>query len=170
MLLATSSGADAAAGWSPDGQTLIYHQTVGDQSDLWMLPLGGDPTPFLVTEFHEGAPRVSPDGQWVAYVSDQAGENRVYVRPFPGGEGVFPISTGVGTEPVWSRDGGELFYRDGDQMLAVEITMEPTFRAWSPEALAQTPLPPPRPSSSAAASVRKGSRRSSAKRWWGAPC
>ena len=60
---------------------------------------------------------MSPDGHWVAYVSNLAGQWRVYVQPFPEGGRVIPISTGGGTEPVWSRDGRELFYRDGTQLL-----------------------------------------------------
>ena len=99
----------------------------GTQRDLWMLPQGGEPTPLLATEFNERAPRLSPDGRWLAYVSDQAGEDRVYVRSFPDGAGVITVSTGPGTEPVWARDGSELFYRNGNQMFAAAITMEPTF-------------------------------------------
>ena len=112
--------------WLPDGQTLVYHEVNPDtQRDLWVLPEGGDPSPFLVTEFNEHAPRLSPDGQWVAYVSDQTGENRIYVQRFSEGGRVIPISTGPGTEAVWSRDGRELFYRDGNRMMSVAIELGP---------------------------------------------
>ena len=103
------------------------------------MTVDGNPTPFLVTEDDERAPRFSHDGQWVAYVSDQAGEDRVYVQAFPDGGEVIPISTGTGTEPVWSRAGGELFYRDGNQMLVVEIATEPTLRAGRPRVLFEGP-------------------------------
>ncbi len=95
--------------------------------DIWTLPLGGDPAPFQDTPFDERAPRVSPDGHWVAYVSNLAGQDRVYVQPFPEGGRVIPISTGGGTEPVWSRDGRELFYRDGTQLLVARVATQPTF-------------------------------------------
>ena len=110
--------------WSPDGQALVYYQTHPDtRGDLWVLPVGGDPTPFLVTAFHEVAPRVSADGRWVAYSSNQSGEYRIYVQPFPDGGRVIPVSTGPGAEPVWSRDDHELFYRNGDEMMAVDVEL-----------------------------------------------
>ncbi|MEE8129091.1 MAG: hypothetical protein V3T48_02300, partial [Vicinamibacterales bacterium] len=122
--------------WSPDGQTLVFHLVSGgDQRDLWMSRRDGEPEPFLATEFSERTPRLSPDGRWVAYVSDQAGDDRVYVQPFPAGGRVVPISAGGGTEPVWSRDGQELFFRDGPRMLVVEVSTEPAFEATNPRVL-----------------------------------
>ena len=73
------------------------------------------------TEFNEFAPRLSPNGQSVAYVSNRGDEDRVYLQSFPEGGSVIPVSSGPGTEPVWSRDGRELFYRDGSRMLVVEV-------------------------------------------------
>jgi len=119
----------APGSWTPDGQTLIYYaqDSEGDR-DLWTLPVDGDPVPFLTTEFNEKAPRLSPNGRWVAYVSDQPGEERVFVKAFPEGGAEHPVSTGTGTEPVWSRDGTELFYRNGNQMWVVEVeTGSPCF-------------------------------------------
>ena len=69
--------------------------------------MNGPPFPFLMTEFNELNPRLSPNGQWVAYMSDQDGKNRIYVQPFPEGGTVTSVSTGAGTEAVWSRDGRE---------------------------------------------------------------
>ena len=141
-LLVTSAGAKSSVGWTPDGQTLIYHEVDGNQRDLWTMPLDGDPRPFLVTDFNERAPRLSPDGQWLAYVSDQAGEDRVYVRPFPSGDYVITISAGPGTEPVWGHDGEELFYRDGEQMFAVAISTDPAFRPGRPTLLFEASFAP----------------------------
>ena len=62
---------------------------------------------------------MSPDGQWMAYVSDQSGEDRIYAQPFPDGGRRITLSRSTGTEPVWSRDGTELFYRNGRKMMAV---------------------------------------------------
>jgi len=76
----------------------------------------------------------SPDGRWLGYVSDESGRNEIYVRPFPKvEEGKWQISTDGGVEPRWAPNGGELFYRTGSgrQMMAVDITTEPTFRAGS---------------------------------------
>ena len=138
-LLAIGRGSTVGGGWSPDGQTFIYSDGAGDQSDLWTVSPGGDPAPFLVTEDDERGPQISPDGQWVVYISDQAGEDRVYVQPFPDGGEVIPVSPGKGTQPVWSRAGGELFYRDGNQMYVVEIDTQPTFRAGRPRVLFEGP-------------------------------
>jgi Tol biopolymer transport system component len=108
--------------WSSDGETLLYYQTTdATNRDIWSLSANGDSAPVLATEFDELAPRLSPNGQWLAYVSDQTGEDRIYMRAFPIGERVVPVSTGPGAEPMWSRDGRELFYRAGNAMMVVDI-------------------------------------------------
>ncbi len=79
--------------------------------------------PLVATEFQETAPAVSPDGRWLAYVSNETGGSEVYVRPFPNvADGRWLVSTSGGSEPVWAHSGRELFYRDGAQRLvAVEV-------------------------------------------------
>ena len=67
--------------------------------------------PFLRTPFNETAPRFSPDGRWLAYISDESGRFEIYVQPYPGPGGKWQISTEGGTEPVWNPNGRELFYR-----------------------------------------------------------
>jgi Tol biopolymer transport system component len=67
--------------------------------------------------------RVSPDGRWLAYVSEETGRREVYVQPFAGGGGHFPISSGGGAEPVWNRNGKELFYRNGVALMAATISL-----------------------------------------------
>ena len=81
-------------------------------------------SPF--TEFH---PALSPDGQWVAYTSNESGTNEVYVRPFPeAGGGRWQVSNGGGSQPVWSPDGRELFFLDGQtRMVAARVQTRPTF-------------------------------------------
>jgi hypothetical protein len=135
-----TEGTSVPGSWTPDGQTLIYYavNSQGDR-DIWMKPVGGDPVPFLATGFHEKAPRLSPNGKWLAYISDQFGEDRVFVRAFPEGGGTIPISTGPGTEAVWSRDGRELFYRNGNQMWAVAVETGSNFSAGRPELLFEAP-------------------------------
>ena len=93
------------------------------RDDLWILPDplgksgGGTPVPFLRTEFSESHGQFSPDGRWVAYVSDQSGQFEVYVRPFPSGAGQVKVSSNGGREPRWRRDGKELFYLEPDGLM-----------------------------------------------------
>ena len=100
--------------WTPDGQTFVYYEITDDtERDIWTLTPEAETSPFLATGFNERAPRLSPDGHWLAYVSDQPGQDQVVVQPFPAGGAVTQISTEGGMEPVWSRDGSALFYRHG---------------------------------------------------------
>ena len=120
--------------WSPDGRSLVYHQTTGPTNrDIWALAADGA-RPVRVTEFNELAPTLSPDGRWVAFVSNQDGRNRVYMQPFTGSR-LIPVSTGPGTAPVWSRDSGELFYRDGDRVMAVDVRPGPNGSVGTPGVL-----------------------------------
>jgi serine/threonine-protein kinase len=80
-------------------------------------------------------PSLSPDGRWVAYASNEAGRYEVYVRPTAGPEGRWQISTEGGVEPVWSARGSELFYRHGDQVLAVDVVTTSTFEHGKPRKL-----------------------------------
>jgi hypothetical protein len=78
---------------------------------------------------------ISPDGRWLTYVSNESGRDEIYMRPFPGPGGRVLVSTDGGTEPMWSPDGRELFYRLGDKMMAVSITAEQDLSLVTPEAL-----------------------------------
>jgi Tol biopolymer transport system component len=102
-----------------------------------VLPLEGKrtPRPFLKTPFNERAARLSPDGRWLAYVSNESGRDEIYVQPFPGPGGKWQISASGGNEPVWSRDGRELFYRSGEKMMAVSVVFGETFSAENPRLL-----------------------------------
>jgi serine/threonine-protein kinase len=90
---------------------------------------------FLRTPFNEAAPQFSPDGNWLAYVSDESGRKEIYVQPYPGPGGKWQISTEGGVEPLWNRNGRELFYRSGKKMMAVEIAIKPSFSAGTPKRL-----------------------------------
>jgi Tol biopolymer transport system component len=107
-----------AANWSPDGRFLLYRAGAAPY-DIFILPLSGDrkPVPFLQTKFSEQHGQFSPDGRWVAYVSNESGTGEVYVVPFPGPGGKWQISAGGGAYPKWSRDGTELFYLAPDNKL-----------------------------------------------------
>ena len=78
---------------------------------------------------------ISPDGRWIAYVSDVSGRDEVYVQSFPESGERIPISTQGGIEPVWRRDGRELFYRNGDKLMAVTLGISPKLTPGVPEVL-----------------------------------
>lgn len=112
--------------WSQDGRFILYHTgSIGSptSSDLWVLPMTGDPKPraLLQTAFGESDGRFSPDGRWVAYVSNESGRAEIYVMPFPEGSGKWQISAAGGTEPTWRRDGKELFYLAGTFVMAADV-------------------------------------------------
>ena len=123
--------------WSPDGRFLAFHGSAGSAGrDIWVLRLDDHKAlPFVRTPFQEGAPAFSPDGHWLAYVSNESGAPEVYVQPYPGPGGKRQVSTDGGTEPVWNRSGRELFYRSGLKMMAVDVTTGPAFSAGRPRAL-----------------------------------
>jgi Tol biopolymer transport system component len=122
--------------WSPDGQALaFYGSKPGGQSDIWLLPLGGNPRAIIATQFIERLPMISPDGRWLAYVSNESGRKEVYVQPYPAFDKRWLISNDGGNEPTWAGDGKELFYRNGHRMMAVSIQVEPEFRAGKPRVL-----------------------------------
>ena len=88
--------------WSPDGRFLAVTETHPETKwDIWLLASEGDPIPFSVTTANENAAAFSPDGEWIAYQSDQSGQSEIYVQPFPGPGTRVAVSTQGGTEPVW---------------------------------------------------------------------
>jgi serine/threonine protein kinase/roadblock/LC7 domain-containing protein len=133
LLLVDSIGNKRPESVSPDGKLLLYTaQNAKTLADLWVLPLaqaqpGGkaEPRVFLRTPFNESWGQFSPDGHWVAYESDESGQNEVYVAPFPGPGGKFQISSGgAGFGLRWRRDGKELFYLTADrQLMAAEVAI-----------------------------------------------
>ncbi len=104
----------------------------GDEKSGWKP---GEPKPFLNSTFGEDAPAFSPDGRWLAYMSNESGPGEVYVRPFPGPGGKWQISTGGGSFPTWSRNGKELFFRTADSriMMATYTASGDSFRADKPQ-------------------------------------
>ena len=119
--------------WSPDGKSLA----VRGSGDIWLLSMEGDraPQPIVQTNFDEGPPIFSPNGQWLAYASDESGRNEIYIRPFPGPGRRWQVSTDGGTIPRWKADGAELFYRNGDKMMVVTLKTEGELRLGNPKLL-----------------------------------
>jgi serine/threonine-protein kinase len=123
---------------SPDGTTILYaerRQATG--SDLWTIGVGGgaQPRPFLRTSFNEHSPQFSPDGKWIAYVSDESGQDEVFVQPYPGPGRKSNVSVGGGTEPLWSATGDELFYLNGDSIMAVRMATATALVSGTPQLL-----------------------------------
>jgi serine/threonine-protein kinase len=112
--------------FTPDGRAIIMGRKTKGIWGVWSVELGGDRTPKPVLTgpktFYMSA--VSPDGRWLAYVSNESGPEEVYVRPFPGPGVAVQVSETGGTEPVWSRDGRRLFYRTGRELVAASVGTE----------------------------------------------
>ena len=102
-----------------------------------MIALGGarERRPFLQTRFEERFPSFSPDGRWIAYVSNESGRSEVYVQPYPGPGRKWSASGGEGVSPAWGPDGRELYYRSGDVLMAVPVQAHPTFVPGTPRVL-----------------------------------
>ena len=104
-----------------NGRHLVYVGGGGiiARSDIWVLPLGGDKKafPFLDSDFLESQPQFSPNGRWLAFISNKSGRHEVFVTSFPGRESEQLISTGGGMSPRWRRDGQEMFYLAPDGTL-----------------------------------------------------
>jgi len=137
--LTSSELVEFPSSWSSDGRLLAYAATGGPSKDwdIWVLPLEGDrqPRAFTGAPFNEVQPMFSPDGRWLAYVSDESGRLEVYVQPYPGPGGKWQVSTEGGDEPVWAANGKELFYRLGDKLMATVVESEPEFAAGKPRLL-----------------------------------
>jgi Tol biopolymer transport system component len=132
--LTTSDDVQTPNSWSPDGKLLAFNELTPSTGIVVSVLRLSDrkAQPILQTQFNESAPRFSPDGRWLAYVSDESGRYEIYVQPYPGPGGKWQISTDGGTEPVWNPNGRELFYRSGDKMMAVDIATQPSFIVGKP--------------------------------------
>ncbi len=131
---------------APDARHVVVRENDPDTGrDLWLWTVdGGEPTgePLVQTPANERSPAVSPDGRYVAYVSDETGQSEIFVQPFPRGESRWQVSTEGGTEPVWSPDGRELFFRAGDTIFALPIRTDPVFSTGFAEPAIQGPYAP----------------------------
>ncbi len=136
-VLMTGPNNPRAYAWGGDGQQLVLIQGGLGNFDLAVLSLEGEPTlePLIQTPFGESRPAVSPDGQWIAYTSNESGQYEIYVQPFPALDSKSQISTTGGTSPVWGPEGRELFYRNGEAMLVVPIATEGGLAPGIPEVL-----------------------------------
>jgi len=131
--------------WTPDGRAIIYgRQESATRRDIWILPLDGDrkPIPYLVTPYSEEFGKVSPDGRWMAYQSDESGRPEVYVQSFPVPGAKYQVTTRGGFIQGWSHDGKQLYFGEiGDfgMLMAADVIAGPTFRLGPTRAFVRTP-------------------------------
>ena len=145
QLLLDVPGSKVPWSWSADGRFLAYMlrdpQPARDKSDIWILPFFGNrkPFPFLQSDFDKGAPSFSPNGQWIAYVSEESGTREVYVASFPDPRTRLQVSNQGGLAPRWRPDGKQLFYLSpSGQLTAVGVSSKgSTLQLESPKPLFQ---------------------------------
>lgn len=160
--LTESKNSQFPTSWHPSGKFLAFLESVpGTAADLMILPMEGDeqtgwkpgtPSAFLKEPFGESTGMFSPDGRWLAYLSNEGGRLDVYVRPFPGPGGKFQISTAAADDPTWSRTTRELFFLSATDLRVMVVPYRAdgdAFRAdkpvvWSETRLAARPRPPSR--------------------------
>ena len=140
LLLATDEE-KYAHDWSRDGRFILFWSRGKDTGwDIWALPTFGDKKPFpvLKTSFVEIRPGFSPDARFMVYQSNESGRSEVYVQEFPTAKGKWQISKGGGTQPFWSANGREIFYRASDsRIMSVPVESGAAFSAGAPVALFQ---------------------------------
>ena len=119
--------------WSPDGRYLVYTEVTPEAgSDIWYFQRKGgqseyEKAPFLKTVFDEHSSDVSPDGRFLAYQSNESGSDEIYIQPFPEGGRKLRVSTNGGQQPRWRSDGRELFFVQGNTLVAASVTLAPSF-------------------------------------------
>src|SRR5262249_52427979 len=113
-LLFESKSGKVPMSWSPDGKSVLFLEGTPANVDLWILPLSGDkkPSPYLNSRFLEVWGQISPDGHWVAYMSNESGQFEIYVQGLRNLASKFQVSTSAGLLPRWRADGKELFFMD----------------------------------------------------------
>lgn len=128
----------SAESWSPDGRAIAYtavSRGVPPRVMVAYVDGGKEAHEFAAGKAPVGSSKFSPDGHWLAYCSNESGKPQVYVQAFPGPGAKIQISSDGGTDPVWKRSGGELYYRNGDSMMAVTVSTASTFTASRPQEL-----------------------------------
>jgi serine/threonine-protein kinase len=119
-----TTGDDFPGSVSTDGEQLLFvRMSVNTSGDVYQVALSGDADvkPVLATQAYDGSAKLSPDGRWLLYTSDDSGQMQVYLRPFPAPDQRWQVSTQGGTQPLWNPNGGEIFYRDGSRMMSVRV-------------------------------------------------
>ncbi len=137
----TPGMSSSTGSYDPSGRVMAYMDvTYGKPNKVMVATLdqSGEPIPLDDTSFQQGSPKFSPNGRWLAYCTNESGRPEVYVKEFPNGAKI-QISNDGGNDPVWRRDGRELFYRNGDRMIAVPVSAGDRFDAGRPRELWRGP-------------------------------
>ncbi len=146
-LLLQTENSKTPTSWAANGRWLLYtEQDAKTRSDLWILPMDGErrPAPFLQTSFDEKDGAFSPDGRWIAYVSDESGNDEVYVQPFPATGAKWRVSRDGGRWPAWRRDGKEIYWLDASAALqAAAANAGIPFQVGAPQRLFETRIQNP---------------------------
>jgi Tol biopolymer transport system component len=110
---------------TPDGKTVLFQHSILPHAQIWTAALDGqgDPSPLIVSDSGDlGPPALSPDGRWLAFEQQDTGQSQIYMVPYPDvKQGRRAVSTSGGDQPMWTRGGAELVYREGKKMLAVSV-------------------------------------------------
>ena len=134
--LTTTNRYFIAQSWSADGELVVFqeHDIHTGDTDTWIVRADGteDPRLFRGTAAEEAQAVVSPNGRWIAYRSDHSGQHEILVEPFPSGGQPERVSASGGTEPVWSKDSRELYYRTDDELMAVPVSTGPELQPGRP--------------------------------------
>jgi len=126
--------------YTPDGRGGVFYEVNPNTlRDIWRWRADGEPEPLVVTPFNERSPVLSPDGHWFAYVSDESGQDEVYVSSFEGSRARYKVSIDGGVEPNWARDGRTLFYRSGESLMSVDVETTGRFVAGRPREILSGP-------------------------------
>ena len=136
-------GNDGPSDWSADGRTIAVSRLGASGWDIWLMGTepGSAPNRFLQSPFSERFGRISPDGRWLAYASNESGRYEIYVVPIAGGAGKWQVSTEGGDDPFWRKDGRELLYRGADRSIyAVAIGPGAGFEPGTPQPLFRVDL------------------------------
>ena len=139
--LDTPGISSSTGSYGPDGRVMVYTDTTyGTPTKVMVTTLdnSSSPIPLDDTSFFQGSPKFSPNGRWLAYCTNESGRPEVYVKEFPNGAKI-QISNDGGNDPVWRRDGRELFYRNADRMIAVPVSAGDRFDAGRPQELWRGP-------------------------------
>ena len=139
--LTTSEFPQWPGSFSPDGEKLVFveiHQETADDIAIFGTRSGGV-SPFLNSKYRERYPELSPDGRWLAYSSNESKRDEVYVRPFLDPGGKWQVSSDGGVQPLWSKDGRQIFYRWQDQIWAVDVQAEGGFSVYGRRKLFERP-------------------------------
>ncbi len=135
--LTKSENSQVAGSWSSDGKALAFVESSTKSGIMIFRPEDWSVKPFLDSKFSEQYPEFSPDGRWLAFTSNQSGQEQVYVSPFPGPGPIVPVTADGGWQPFWARSGRQIFFRRGlTEMWALDVIgMEPQFKVGLPRLL-----------------------------------